>query len=77
MELIRFKLPGACVLELDASTIEYFNVCAGVDEDENDCHVLMVGAAGTDHVLHFGTFDECHYKLNQLHDVLNIKITDL
>lgn len=70
---IRIKKEGACCIEFDASKIQIFEICCDVD----NCYYLMGYTSNNMYEITSGTFDECHYLLNQLHAVLNINIIDI
>ncbi len=70
---IRFKLPGARVLEVDVSVI--VSLC--INADEYGEYVLCAFSATQIYDLCYGSFDDCHSMLNELHEILNIDIIDI
>ncbi len=70
---IRFKLPGARVLEVDVNAI--VSLC--INADEYGEYVLCAFSSTQIYDLCYGTFAQCHELLNQLHDILNIDIIDV
>lgn len=72
-KFIRFKQSGMQVLEIDISTIRVLSV----EMLDNGESVLTAYSDLQEFDLCYGTVDECHWMLNQLHDALNIDIIDL
>jgi len=73
-EFIRLKLPGACVVELDPSIITILRV---VYDEDIGAYSLLVGTDSSQYVIMKGDMDQVHFKLNELHDILDIQILDI
>ena len=73
-EFIRLRLPGACVVELDPSIITILRV---VYDDDNGVYSLLMGTDSSQYVIMKGAMDQVHFKLNELHDLLDIQVLDI
>ena len=73
-EFIRLRLPGACVVELDPSIITILRV---VYDDDNGVYSLLMGTDSSQYVIMKGAMDQVHFKLNELHDLLDIQVLDM
>ncbi len=71
--MIRLRLDGATVLELDPTTIHTFQI--QITEDNE--HMLTATNNSAQYILKIGTFDECHNLLNILHETINVNIIDI
>lgn len=72
--LIRVKSSGATMISFSPAKIQSVNI---IYDEEVDCHELIIMCDKIQYSLIEGTFDECHFKLNQLSEQLNIKYIDI
>lgn len=75
-KLLRFKFVGASVLEIDPETIRGFTVVCPDPEFPREFALTLL-TVDIEHILFEGTFDACHFKLNQIHNNLDFEITDV
>lgn len=72
-QFLRVKLEGCRVLEIDIDTIRILQVEV-CDDGE---YVLLAFTDTQMFDLQYGNFDECHFLLNQIHDLMKVKLIDL
>lgn len=72
-KFLRVKLEGCRVLEVELSTIRVLQVEICEDGD----YALLAYTDTQMFDLHYGNFDECHFMLNQIHDLLDVALIDL
>lgn len=71
-KFLRIKQPG-----LEVSEIDIRSIIGAEIQFHDDGYYLMITNPQNIWVIHSGTFDECHYKLNNLHELLDIQLVDL
>lgn len=76
-KFIRIKLEGAKVLELDPNDIKYMRIMDMQEPEKGREYFLAIANSSTEFVALVGRFDECHFMLNQIHDILDIKLIDI
>lgn len=72
-QFIRVKQEGCRVLEIDIDTIRVLEV----DVCDDGKYILLASTSTQMFDLVYGTFDECHFILNQIHDLMKVKLIDL
>lgn len=70
---LRIKLEGLRVLEIDVDTIRILQVEACEDGE----YVLLAFTDTQMFDLQYGNFDTCHMMLNQIHELIGVKLIDL
>ena len=74
MRLLRLKKPGLEVVEINIASIETLEI---IFDDEIQEYALLVYTKLVIHILFSGSFDECHMKLNKIHNAIDGEMVDI
>ncbi len=72
--LLRLRLEGMCVVEMDPDTIRTFRI---TDDTDNGTYILSMANDSQEYILHSGSPDSCHALLNRIHNMLDVHIKDI
>ena len=74
MRLLRLKKPGLEVVEINIASIETLEI---IFDGEYNEYNLLIYLKFVVHVVFSGSFDECHMKLNKIHNAIDGEMVDI